>query len=227
LLGLPGTQGRAYLSFNADGTFTTALVHNDSTCNTATDTRNGNGVEYGVFNWNQTTTVFSLLAPPVVDTNGQCGFADAEDFSRSVNNVPISRSGNTIAFNGGDGLLTFTAVESDPLTLVGAFVPEVSNGVLLVFHADGTFLNVETQGRGAFGFNSQERGCYSISGTAVTFTIGGTCRPDGFASYDFNGPYGIGSFGGSATTVGPWPFTIDSATTITLNGVKYKRTQPN
>jgi hypothetical protein len=220
------SQGRQYLNFNADGTFTSALIHNDTSCNTTTDTRNGNGVEYGVFTWNQTTSAFSLVTPPVVDTNGRCGLADVQTFSASFSGT-MTRTGNSIVLPGSTGSITATAVSSNPASLVGAFVPEANNGLLLVFHADGTFLFAETQGRGQAFFNTQERGCYVATASDVTLTIDGSCRPDGFASFDYNGAYGLGVFGGSSTSVGPLPFTIVSPTLITLNGITYRRTQPN
>lgn len=222
---LLNSQGRGYLNFNADGTYTMAIINNDTGCNTATDTRNGNGVEYGVFAWNSSTSAFSLPTPPVVDTNGGCGLADSGDFSRSYNGT-IVRSGNTIAVQGDAGPVILTAVGSDPATLVGAFVSATGNGRLLVFHADGTFMLAETQGRGGAFFNTQERGCYALTGATVTLTIGGNCRPDGFASYDVNGGYGFGAFV-VTPSIGPLPFTIDNPTTITINGEVFKRTQPN
>jgi hypothetical protein len=116
-------------------------------------------------------------------------------------------------------------VESNPASLVGGFINEADNGILLVLHSDGTFLFAETQSRIVGPTNGQERGCYTISGANITFSIASTCTPDGFPARDLNGPYGI--FGTGVTSVGPMPFTIDNATTVTIGGAVYKRTQPN
>ncbi len=40
------------------------------------DENNGNGVEYGVYNYNKTSGAFSIKSA-VVDTNGKCGLYDS------------------------------------------------------------------------------------------------------------------------------------------------------
>jgi hypothetical protein len=217
-------EGRQYVNFNADGTFTTALIHNGSDCNTATDTRNGNGVEYGAFSWNQSTGVVQLGT--AIDTNGACGLVDSTDSSRNIG--VISRVGDTIVGRDSPGAqvaFTATAVESDPASLVGAFVPEANNGWLLVFHSDGTFLWAETQTQGLFPVGyGQERGCYTVSGGTVTLTIDSGCRPDGFAAYDLNGFGGQLPLGVTSITRG---FTLNDPNTLTISGRVLKRTRPN
>jgi hypothetical protein len=220
---LPDAQEeRVYANFNSNGTFTTALIQNDADCG---GTRNGNGVEYGVFTWNQATGAFHPVIAAAVDTNGGCGLVDDGNFADSFNGT-LTRVGNTlVGTDGGQTVFTATAVESNPASLVGGFINEADNGILLVLHSDGTFLFAETQSRIVGPTNGQERGCYTISGANITFSIASTCTPDGFPARDLNGPYGI--FGTGVTSVGPMPFTIDNATTVTIGGAVYKRTQPN
>jgi large repetitive protein len=221
-------QGRGYVNFNADGTFTTALIHNSTDCDTTNDTRQGNGAEYGIFTWDDSTGAFNLPVAPAVDTNGSCGFANPGDLSAGFGGT-ISRVGSTIELReiaGGPVIVTASAVESNPGSLVGAFVPEGNNGTLLVFHSDGTFLFAETQLLGLFPLGyGQERGCYAASGSVVTMTLDASCRPDGFDAYDLNGNGGI--FPSGVTSTLPLPFTFNDADTLVFLGNVFKRTQPN
>jgi hypothetical protein len=221
-------NGRSYINFNADGTFTTSLMIFERCSDTSSSILSGNGVEYGVYTWERASTIFSVVGFPLLDTNGNCGFYDADLPSRY--DLPLVRTGNTIDVQRPAGAVTFTAVDSDPTSLVGAFVPEANNGTLLVFHADGTFAFVETQRiAGPLFLNGQERGCYAISGAMLEFSVNATCRPDGFPSYDNAGASGlVDPIDGDARVAGrSLPFTLVSPTQLILNGVTYRRTQPN
>ncbi|HET8697724.1 MAG TPA: hypothetical protein VFO94_09575, partial [Gammaproteobacteria bacterium] len=216
-------------NFNADGTYTTAMIHNQWDCQTIASPQNvGNGVEYGIFTWNQATGAIQLPAKAVIDTNGGCGFSDpgGENFGGSV-----TRVGNTIEIRespGGPLIATAPAVESVPDTLVGGWVREAGNGTLLVFHADGTFLYVDPQSANLDPNNlyGQERGCYSTSGGSVTFTIDAACEPDGLASYDLNSAGGFLSVPAVTSLTVPYTVTGD---TLAFNGstITFKRTHPN
>jgi hypothetical protein len=141
----------------------------------------------------------------------------------------VTRVNNTIEVRetpGGPLAGSATAVESNAGTVVGGWVAEAGNGVLAVFHADGTFMWADTQlvfnfpaGYGA------ERGCYTVAGGTMTFTIAPTCQPDGLDAYDDNGlgfvfPVGV-------KTAGPVPFTLNDPNTLTIFGRVFKRTAPN
>jgi hypothetical protein len=225
-------SGRSYFNFNADGTFTAATIHNSAfdhsdpgQCNVGEDVREGNGVEYGVFGWTASTGRFRLPAPATIDTNGSCGLSSPIGTLFDGN---ITRVGNTIEIrqtSGGPVLATATAVESDPQSLVGAFVSEINDGELLVFHADGTFLWTELQSNFMSTLDyGQERGCYAIEGSLVWVSVATGCEPDGFAAYDLNGSFGF--FNTTRTTVG-MPFTIVDTETIEFRGEVFKRTHPN
>jgi hypothetical protein len=218
-------NGRAYLSFNADGTFTTAAALYDSGCNTASDTGNGNGVEYGTFAWNSSTGALTLPAPAAIDTSGDCVFANG---GVATANMTVQKGTGTITYQdsgGNPSTLTAIAAPNPTASVVGAYVPEAGNGLLLVLHADNTFLFAETQG-GPGRFSSQERGCYAVTATEISFTVDANCRPDNLNAYDFNGPYGLGPFP-ATPSIGPQPFVIESATVLVLNGSRWKRSLPN
>lgn len=218
-------QGRAYLNFNSNGTYTSAFIHNSADCNEGSQIRNGNGVEYGVFRWDAATGAFQSPVAAAVDTNDTCGlWSNGDSFAGT-----ITRVGNTIEIReatGGSPIAVGTAVDSVPGSLVGAFVPQANNGQLLVFHSDGTFLWAEVQGNGLFPYGyGQERGCYSISESTVTLTIASSCQPDGRPAYDLNG--GGGLIPAGFTTIGPAPFNLVDANTLSLFGTTFVRTRTN
>lgn len=218
--------GRVYANFNADGTFTTASALYEPGCNTATDTGNGNGVEYGIFTWDAASRALSLQMPAVIDTSGECVFANG---GVATPNMSVTKGAGTITYQetGGSPTVLAAIASPNPMTLVeGAYVREAGNGQLLVLHGDNTFMLAETQGRGAARLNTQERGCYVVSGAQITFTVDAGCRPDGLNSYDFNGPYGFGPFP-SSPSIGPLSFSLEGSTVLVLNGVRWKRSIAN
>jgi hypothetical protein len=218
-------RGRSYINFNADGTFTTSLMPSERACNPSNSVGSRGGLEHGVYTWDAATTILSVPRTPVLDTNGRCGFFDFEELSS--NDGSLVTTGDTITVQRNDTAVTYTAVESDPASLVGAFVPEANNGTLLVFHADGTFAFVETQRRAAPLFlNGQERGCYTVSEETVELTIGVDCEPDGFVSYDYAGASGLVEPAYDSETFSRrLPFTLVSSEVLRLNGVIYRRTR--
>lgn len=219
------TLGRSYINFNADGTFTTSLLSDDRACGSAVLA--GFGVEYGVYTWDASATAFSALFPMVMDNNGKCGLFDSDALSGDGRLLAVADDSISVQRN--DGAVTFAAVDSDPASLVGAFVPEANNGTVLIFHADGTFTFVETQRRaGPLFLNGQERGCYVVSDTSVVLTIGDTCRPDGFRSYDYAGASGLMEPNTTREdAIRRYPFTLVSPDTLRFNDVTYRRTRPN
>jgi hypothetical protein len=218
--------GRSYINFNADGTFTTSLFRTESICNSSTAQRGGVGIEYGVYSWDSAASMFSVARPPRIDSNDRCGFFDAGSSSSFDRFLAITD--RALSIQRDEGVVTFSGVESDPTSIVGAFVPEANNGTLLVFHADGTFTFVETQRRaGPLFLNGQERGCYAISEATVVLTTGDSCRPDGLRSYDYAAASGLVEPGYGADFTRRLPFTLASADVLRLNDVTYRRTRPN
>ena len=218
---------RDYFNFNASGTLTTVLVSNDPDCGS----RNGNGVEYGMFSWNSSTGAITLQSPaPVIDTNDGCGFWEpgttpatpAFFFTRVNNTLELRETA------GGPILGTGQAVESTAGSLVGGWAPEAENGDLLVFQSDGTFAWVDVQQPNLLGppaTYGQERGCYTASGGLLTLTVDTACRPDNVAAYDFNGEGGL--FRAAVKTLSGIPFSLTDANTLAAFGRVFKRTVPN
>jgi hypothetical protein len=222
-------QGRNYINFHPDGTFTSsALLSVRSGCAAQIASGGAIGLEYGVYTWDPSTMVFAAADPLVMDTNARCGlFVPAA----TVNEVRLlSISSDSVSVQRTDGVVELAAVESDPTSLVGAFVPEANNGTLLVFHADGTFAFIETQRRAGplspLSLNGQERGCYVVAGDAIVLSIGDSCRPDGLPSYDYADTSGLVQPDGTTDFSRSLPFAVVSPDVLRLNDVTYRRVRP-
>jgi hypothetical protein len=210
---------KSYLTLWADGTYTFADHSNDPSC-----TNNGNGIEYGVYRRFQNDSLSIVNA--FQDTDGGCGIWDATVSPSSGLQGSIVRAGGALTVRSLPENVSFTlnAVSSNPATLVGAFSrADGTNGGVIVFEADGTFLFAEAQDSPSTGGTASiERGCYTVSGSSFTATFAASCRPDGAPALDLNGTSGFSARNGAAI-----PFTISSATTITIDGVLYRRLEPN
>jgi hypothetical protein len=162
-----------YLTFFPDGTYVHATRRADATCGL----NSGNGVEYGVYAWNQGSGAFSFVTA-AVDTNGSCGVWNSG--AGPGTSGTLARTGT-----GSSTVLTFTPaagaqrvlqpVANTAGALVGAFNSNKSPDVLL-FTGDGRFLLATTQTDPANAVLISagiDYGCYSATGTAsgvVTFT---------------------------------------------------------
>ncbi len=211
---LIGSQ-RHYIAFWPDGTFTLAVRSNDASC-----PDNGNGIEYGVYNYNAATNAFAVLDVPV-DTDGGCGIIDP------VQPLPVTtltRSGNTITLGTDVGPVTLTEVTSNAGTLVGAFgFATGANGVFVVFQADNTYIIAGPQGASSHGNLTRpgyERACYAATASTITANLTGSCTPDGGAVVDNNGKSGFSDAGG------PVPFTITGPGTLSIDHIKLVRLVP-
>lgn len=236
-------QGRFYFAFFADGTYTFVSRADDALCNftnvNGTFGNNGNGVEYGIYNYSSTTGAFTIKYA-AVDSNGGCGMVDA-----SISNIndPARYFTGTITKSGNNATLTYVddnsqtvnlplaSVASTPSTIVGAFVPTTNNGQFIAFHPDSTtptpvnmYVVPETQFSGIAAPPRQEVGCYTFASGNLNVSVANTCLPDGLAAYDFNGTSGLIE---SGTTAGPFPITINTANQIALGDTILNRTVPN
>ena len=206
---------RTYVTFWPDGTFTSVDLENDPSCGPS----NGNGIEYGVYNWNSGTGAFQILRT-AIDTNGPCGA------SNPIGNplLNLVKSGSTLTVtspNGGKRVLT--AVPSNPSTIVGSFGSYSSDGGFAVFQSDGTYMIAETQlGTGSGELPGYERGCYTVSGSAIIPSLSASCHPDGGFAFDSNGNAGFSDALGT-----PVPFVITGPNTITAGGRTFVRILPN
>ena len=209
---------RSYLTLWADGVYNFAYHSNDNTC-----ANNGNGVEYGVYRHrsNDSLAIFNAFQ----DTNGGCGLWDNTVSPAQGLAGTMVRNGSTLTVKDKVSGATYvlTAVTSNPASLVGSFVrADGVDGTVIVFESDGTYLFSEAQDSPSTGGTaSYERACYTVSGATFTVSFTASCRPDGQPALDLNGTAGFSGRNGAAI-----PFTVNSATTVTIGGVLYRRLEP-
>jgi len=186
------SSGRYFITFNADGTWIAGIRNDDSTC----AANNGNGVNYGVYNWNQTTQVLTIVNR-VLDTTGDCGFEPGSTGTATRN------SDGTLSWITTDGYgphetLRFIPVASTASSLVGSWG---DNQGFAVFSAptagSGKLISVTTKSivQNGAAFPGIEDGCYTMTGTtaAGTFTtnFSSTCTViDDVKGVDTSGPVG-------------------------------------
>jgi hypothetical protein len=203
-----------YLTLWADGTY--ALATNlDATC-----PNNGIGIEYGAYRRSADGTFKARVGKQ--DTNGSCGLNDpAVPFGNAPNGRLLRAGANLTLAVPGDTLtvLTLTPIAPQAGSVVGAWVRADGNdGTFIVFHADGSYLSVESQvGVGLAILAGAERGCYTLGANTVTGVISASCNPDGLPSYDGNGR------DGGLAGRGPIPFTLTGANTAVIDGVPLRR----
>ena len=210
---------RNYLTLWADGTYSAAFRLDDVAC-----PNNGNGVEYGVYKRATNGTFFIQFA---LDFTGACGLWNGGSTPGQGGGAEgiMMRTGNALSLAvTGEGTFVFNAVESVPTSLVGAFVrSDGLDGGFIVFEGDGTYMYQEAQqGSGSISTPvGAERGCYTVTGSSLTISLSAACRPDGQPALDQNGTAGFSGSNGASI-----PFTITSATTVTIGGVQYTRMVP-
>lgn len=199
-----GTVGRNYFTFFSDGTYVFALRSDDTVCGNSSSP-DGNGIEYGAYDYNPATQTI-LLGTPVVDTNGGCGFHDSDDPDSVRTLTSVTRNGTTkvISFTLTDESpvlnLTMTPVSSTTGQLLGAWAP-ATRQAFTVYAADNTFFLANTQAfqGAATALAGFEDACYV--GTAATagsgsFTLNfSTCSTLGKSALDANGTAGWSAFG--------------------------------
>lgn len=196
---------RYYLAFWPDGSFALATRADDATC-----PDNGNGIEYGIYNYNAGTSTLTLL-DVTTDTNGGCGLATPGSLPPPIT---ATTTGTSITLNTDAGPVTLTKVTSTPGTLVGAWTLGAGqDGTYAVFQPDNTYVLVLPQGAGSNGLPIRpgyERACYTATASAITADLSAACKPDGNSVVDNNGEQGFSSAGG------PVPFTITGPNTMSI-----------
>jgi hypothetical protein len=137
---------------------------------------------------------------------------------RAVWNIDSQRRLLTLALS--EGAFTLRAVQSVATSLVGAFTrADGVDGSFIVFEADGTYMYQETQDAPSENITAGwERGCYTVSGGTFTTSLASSCKPNGLPALDLNNSSGFSRYNGAPIT-----FTINSATTITIDGKLYRR----
>jgi hypothetical protein len=179
---LSGTYSRAssgyrtYVTFWPDGTYSHASRDENPDC-----PKQGNGVEYGVYNYKASTGAFRFVTTPT-NGDGFCGFDHGGGASLGGT---LAKSGGTLSITSSFTGRTFTysAVDSTPGSLVGSFSfaygpSEGRDGSFAVFQADGTYILAQGQQGGGVDVG-YERACYTSTSTALTADTTATCHPDG------------------------------------------------
>ena len=110
-----------YITLYADGVYIYGSVENNGpNCGT---TNGGNGVEYGVYNYNASTGAFTIKSA-VVDTNGGCGVWNGA--ARYTGTLTKAGSGQstvlTLTLPGGAGQFDLVPVASTTSQIVGSWV---------------------------------------------------------------------------------------------------------
>jgi hypothetical protein len=203
---IPSVPIRAFLTFYPDGTYIFGVHNDDPTCTA----NNGNGLEYGVYNWNATTKAFALVTA-AIDGNGDCGLVNGTAFTTGtiVKNVDGTLSADFIDTNGsGDHfVVTLVPVASTTGSIAGSWG---DNQGFAVYSSNGTLFSAQTKGL-AQNVNFPpgiEDGCYALTGTpaagSYTANFSASCHVNGTqVGVDTTGLIGISVLGSN-----PWNFTV-------------------
>lgn len=203
---IPAVSVRAFLSFYPDGTYILGVHNDDPACNA----NNGNGIEYGAYNWNATTNAFSVVTA-AIDTNGGCGIVNGAALTTGtlIKNVDGTLSADFIDTDGSGNhnLYTLVPVASTAGQLIGSWG---DNQAFTVYSANGTLFSAQTKGL-AQNVNfppGLEDGCYQLTGTTAsgsyTVNLTASCHVSGTqVGVDTTGALGV-----SIVNSNPWNFNV-------------------
>jgi len=228
---VPGSY--VYITLFADGVYVYGSVENNGpNCGT---TNGGNGVEYGVYNYNKTTGDFTIKSA-VVDTNGGCGVWN--NGARYTGKLAVSGSGQstvlTLTLAGGAGQFDLVPVASTSGQIVGSWSNAYHKNFALFLPAGGNSLYyfiTETQADTAPTSAGQLAGFEYACGT-VTAPTGGTLTADLSSTTcqapapSVNGPVDTNGTSGLSNAGGPVSFTIN-VDTLTSGDLVLTRVKPN
>jgi hypothetical protein len=220
---LRGTVG--YLTLFRDGVYVYGTVENDPACGG----QNGNGAEYGAYDFQDSTGAFTIRNA-VVDTNGTCGAWNGG--SRFSGVLTSSGSGGDrmllLTLTGG-GLVELKPIESRRDALWGSFADAYRRNVW-VFTRTGDdeqaifYFNVHTQRSDSLGHAPGiEYACATLQGGdhqgELTPDLTATCAAP---APGVNGPVDTNGAAGLSGVSGPWPFHAhrDELTTPTFHGFR-------
>ena len=197
-----------YITLYADGVYIYGSVENNGpNCGT---TNGGNGVEYGVYNYNASTGAFTIKSA-VVDTNGGCGVWNGA--ARYTGTLTKAGSGQstvlTLTLPGGAGQFDLVPVASTTSQIVGSWGNKYQKVFFVFLPAGGNNLYsffAVTQEDTAPTSTGQLAGIEYACGSASALT-GGTYTPDFSAAcqapapavngpVDTNGSAGLSNLGG-------------------------------
>jgi hypothetical protein len=217
----------AYLTFFRDGVYVYGSVEHDPGCG---GELNGNGAEYGVYTYDESTGAFTIRNA-VVDTNGACGVWNGT--SRFAGVLTSSGGGGDrtylLALAAG-GLVELAPVESRSDRIWGSFADVYQKNVWVFVDAGDDVLlyfNTQTQGSTSLGYSAGvEYACGTIVGSGeeglLTPDLTATClapAPGIAGPVDTNGTAGLSHHAGA------WSFRVnnDDLTSSTFRGFRVER----
>lgn len=224
-----------YITLFADGVYIYGSVENNGpNCGT---TNGGNGVEYGVYNYNKTTHAFTIKSA-VVDTNGGCGVwaNGAARYTGTLTGVGAGPSTVlTLTLPGGAGQFDLVAVEESTTGEIWggwAFPYEKNFAAFQGFGNALFYMITETQEDSAptstghlAGFEYACASVNALTGGTLTPNLTGTCNapaPSIDGPVDTNGTSGLSNAGDSV------PFSISTVpNALTLGGLVLTRITPS
>ena len=228
---VPGSY--VYITLFADGVYIYGSIEDDLPCDAI---NSGNGVEYGVYNYNAGTGAFTIKSA-VVDTNGKCGVWD--NGARYSGTLTVGGSAGqsrvlTLTVAGGGPTFDLVPVASTTGQITGSWAFPYEKNFVVFLPAGGlnfydmiTETQQDTPPTNAAGFLAGvEYACASVdvvTGGTLTPNFTATCqppRPTGSGAVDLNGGSGLSSAGATV------PFTI-STDTLTSGPLVLKRIKPN
>jgi hypothetical protein len=219
-----------YMTLFADGVYIYGSVENHAPCGE----NNGNGVEYGVYNYNLETGQFTIKSA-VVDTNGACGVWDsgASRINGTLARTGTAGQGRILTLTTGLGQIDLVPVESTTGQIVGSWSAPYEKSFVAFLPAGGTSLYTfwaETQADSAptsTGYLAGvEYGCAltdALTGGTFTPNLTSSClapAPSVYGAVDTNGTAGISGSGGALS------FTV-STDSLTAGEFQATRIKPN
>lgn len=221
-----------YITLFADGVYIYGSVENNGTnCGT---TNGGNGVEYGVYNYNATTHAFTIKSA-VVDTNGGCGvWNGAARYTGTLTKAGTGQSTVlTLTLPGDAGQFDLVPVASTTGQIIGSWGNPHHKAFFVFLPAGGNNLYsffAETQADTAPTSTGREAGIEYACGSVTALTGGtytadfnpATCQapaPSQDGPVDTNGTAGISGAGGPV----PVTITVDTLTSADT----WTRIKPN
>jgi hypothetical protein len=200
-----------FITLYPDGTYLLASRENDAGCGLS----NGNGIELGVYNYDDGTGAFSVVSN-TIDTNGDCGLWDGTGLSGTVQKTGVGQ-GSSITFDDGSDTFTLEPVPSVANTFLGSF-RQPGGPDFLVLENDGHYTVTHSTNDSA----GIEYGCYTLTGTTSgNFTpdvTPGTCA----GTVDTNDDAGFSDADGT-----PLPYTVVNPYVVVAFERVFVRIVPN
>jgi hypothetical protein len=217
-----------YITFFADGTFIYGGIENTTSCG---DVNDGNGVEYGVYNYDAATGAFAIKSV-VVDTNGGCGLW-RNGASQVDGTLAVTGSGQSKVLSltvPGRAAFDIVPVESTTGHIIGSFSDAYRKSFWVFLPAGGSdiyFFIAETQSDTAPTSQGHVAGveyaCGRITGTTASGTLerifSAVCLAP---APGIDGPVDTNGTAGLSHVTGSWSFAVsgDSLETTTFNGFR-------